>query len=104
MKKTFQVRVRSLARTLKEYKNYKVEVEDYDLAEIANDKKKLEFYQESKSALDQVEKKLLEFYQTLTNYLTEHQAAIQQEPTVQEDYQQAMTAINEVKQLLPASS
>lgn len=52
MKKSFQVKVRSLGRTLKEYKSYRAEVDAYDLNEVSQDKKKQEFYLESKSALD----------------------------------------------------
>lgn len=59
MIKTFQVKVRSLVRILKEYKAYKTEVEAYDMNLVSQDKKKQEFYLESKSALDQVELKLI---------------------------------------------
>lgn len=69
MKKSFQVKVRSLARTLKEYKLYRTEVDAYDLNEVSQDKKKQEFYLESKSALDQVEKKLIDFYLQLKTYI-----------------------------------
>ena len=54
MKKAFQVKVRTLARTFKEYKNYKTEVQSYDMNVVSQDKKKQEFYLESKSAFDQV--------------------------------------------------
>ncbi len=69
MKKTFQVKVRSLTRILKEFKNYKQELDAYNLTEVAQDKKTEEFYNESKSALDQVEKKLIDFYQQLHSYI-----------------------------------
>jgi hypothetical protein len=69
MKKAFQVKVRTLVRTLKEYKNYKAEVEAYDLNVVSQDKKKQEFYLESKSAQDQVEKKLIEYFHQLNSYL-----------------------------------
>lgn len=36
---------------------------------VSQDKKQLEFYQESKSALDSVEKKLLEYFQNLQTYI-----------------------------------
>ena len=36
---------------------------------VSQDKKQLEFYQESKSALDSVEKKLLEYFQNLQAYI-----------------------------------
>lgn len=39
MKKAFQVKVRTLVRTLKEYKNYITEVESYDLNVVSQDKK-----------------------------------------------------------------
>lgn len=39
MRKSFQVKVRSLVRTLKEYKAYKNEVEAYDLNVVSQDKK-----------------------------------------------------------------
>jgi protein subunit release factor A len=68
-KKSFQVKVRCLVRMLKEYKNYKNEVNGYDLNVVSQDKKKQEFYLESKSALDQVEKKLVEYYHTLNVYM-----------------------------------
>lgn len=68
-KKAFQVKVRCLVRTLKEYKAYKNEVDGYDLNVVSQDKKKQEFYLESKSALEQVEKKLVEYYHTLNTYL-----------------------------------
>ena len=54
MKKAFQVKVRTLVRTFKEYKNYKTEVQSYDMNVVSQDKKKQEFYLESKSAFDQV--------------------------------------------------
>ena len=69
MRKTFQVKVRSLARILKEFKNYRQELEGYNLTEVSQDKKKEEFYLESKSACDQVEKKLVDFYQQLHSYI-----------------------------------
>lgn len=69
MKKAFQVKVRTLVRTLKEYKNYITEVEGYDLNVVSQDKKQGEFYQESKSALDLVEKKLIEYYHQLNAYI-----------------------------------
>ena len=53
-KKAFHIKVKSLLRILKEYKNYKVEVESYDLNVVSQDKKKQEFYQESQSALGHV--------------------------------------------------
>lgn len=68
-KKAFQVKARCLARTLKEYKLYKNEVDGYDLNVVSQDKKKQEFYLESKSALELVEKKLVEYYHTLNAYL-----------------------------------
>lgn len=68
-KKAFQVKVRCLVRTLKEYKAYKNEVDSYDLNVVSQDKKKQEFYLESKSALEQVEKKLVEYYHTLNAYM-----------------------------------
>ena len=39
-KKAFQIKVRALTRTLKEYKNYKQELEGYNLNEVSQDKKK----------------------------------------------------------------
>mgnify|MGYP000474688422 CR=1 FL=1 len=50
-KKAFSIKVKALTRTLKEYKSYKAEVGTYDLNEVSQDKKKNEFYLESKSAL-----------------------------------------------------
>lgn len=44
MKKAFQVKVRTLFRTLKEYKAYRGEVAAFDLNEVSQDKKKQEFY------------------------------------------------------------
>lgn len=69
MRKAFQVKVRSLNRILKEYRNYQVEVQAYNLNEVSQDKKKQEFYNESRSALDQVEKKLIDYFQQLRAYL-----------------------------------
>jgi hypothetical protein len=68
-KKAFQVKVRCLVRTLKEYKAYRKEVQAYDLNLVSQDKKQQEFYLESKSALEQVEKKLVEYYHQLNAYL-----------------------------------
>jgi hypothetical protein len=59
-------------RILKEYKNYKSEVDSYDLNVVSQDKKKQEFYLESKSALDQVEKKLIEYYHQLNSYIVHY--------------------------------
>ena len=70
MKKAFTIKVRSLVRTLKEYKSYRNEVEAYDMNQVSQDKKKQEFYNESKEALISVEQKLLEFYQQLVAYIT----------------------------------
>jgi hypothetical protein len=42
--KAFQVKVKSLGRTLKEYKAYSAEVQAYDLNVVSQDKKKQEFY------------------------------------------------------------
>jgi hypothetical protein len=53
-KKAFQIKVKALARTLKEYKSYKQELDAYNLNEVSQDKKKHEFYLESKSALEDV--------------------------------------------------
>jgi uncharacterized protein YaaN involved in tellurite resistance len=64
--------VRCLVRILKEYKNYKSEVDSYDLNVVSQDKKKQEFYLESKSALDQVEKKLIEYYHQLNSYIVHY--------------------------------
>ena len=69
MKKAFGIKVRALNRTLKEFKSYKKEVESYDLNEVSQDKKKSEFYKESQSALEDVEKKLLEYYQQVITYI-----------------------------------
>lgn len=69
MRKAFHVKVGSLVRTLKEFKSYRAELETYNLNELSHDKKKQEFYLESKSALDQVEKKLIDFYQQLKAYI-----------------------------------
>lgn len=41
MKKTFQVKVKSLGRIFKEYKNYKIEVQAYDMNVVSQDKKQL---------------------------------------------------------------
>lgn len=69
MRKAFHVKVGSLVRTLKEFKGYRAELQTYDLNQVSQDKKKQEFYLESKSALEQVEKKLIDFYQQLKNYV-----------------------------------
>jgi cytochrome c556 len=103
MIKTFQVKVRSLSRILKEYKGYKTEVAGYNMDLVSQDKKQQEFYLESKSACDQVEKKLIEFYQNLNLYIANNQTAIEQEQTAQDNYQTAKDNINEVKSLLPAA-
>ena len=39
-KKSFNIKVKVLGRTLKEYKAYKKEVEDYDMNQVSQDKKK----------------------------------------------------------------
>ena len=72
MVKAFHVKVASLVRTLKEYKSYKKEVDGYDMNLVSQDKKQQEFYQESKSALDQVEKKLVDYYMQLNAYMQEN--------------------------------
>lgn len=40
MKKAFQVKVRTLLRTLKEYRAYQNEVAAFDLNQVSQDKKK----------------------------------------------------------------
>ena len=67
--KAFHLKVASLTRTLKEYKSYQQEVGAYDLNLVSQDKKQQEFYQESKSALDQVEQKLIDFYMQLNAFI-----------------------------------
>lgn len=67
--KAFHVKVASLTRILKEYKSYQQEVGAYDLNLVSQDKKQQEFYQESKSALDQVEQKLIDFYMQLNAFI-----------------------------------
>lgn len=65
LKKAFSIKVKIVTRILKEYKSYKQELETYDLNEVSQDKKKNEFYLESKGALADVEKKLIDYYQQL---------------------------------------
>ena len=69
MRKAFQVKVRSLTRTFKEYRNYQAELQAYDLTQVSQDKKQQEFYQESKSALDHIQNKLIDYFQQLRAYL-----------------------------------
>ena len=71
-KKAFNIKVKTLTRTLKEYKSYKQELEGYDLNKVSQDKKIHEFYTESKAALGEVEKKLLDYYQQLRTYIVRH--------------------------------
>jgi len=52
-KKAFRIKSKALERTYKEYKSYKAEFDSYDVNEVSQDKKKTEFYQESKGALEQ---------------------------------------------------
>ena len=53
-KKQFKIKSKAFERTYKDYKYYKAEFEAYDINEVSQDKKKTEFYQESKGALEQV--------------------------------------------------
>ena len=46
-KKSLLVKIKAVGRTMKEYKNYKQEVEAFDQTQIAQDKKQAEFYKES---------------------------------------------------------
>jgi hypothetical protein len=111
-KKAFSIKVRALTRTLKEYRNYKLELEGYNLNEVSQDKKKHEFYIESKSALEDVEKRLIEYYMQLKAYMVsmsliqqENEEAIQgeEEASVKADLQAANAQIQEVQTLLPAA-
>lgn len=46
-KKQLLVKIRAVGRTLKEYKSYKKEVEQFDPTVVAQDKKQAEFFHES---------------------------------------------------------
>ena len=55
------VKIKAVGRTLKEFKNYKQEVESFDPTLVAQDKKQAEFFNESQSAMENVKKNLVEF-------------------------------------------
>ena len=68
-KKSFKIKSKALQRTFKEYHIYKAEFDAYDINQISQDKKKTEFYQESKGALEHVQKNLIDFYQQLNSFI-----------------------------------
>jgi hypothetical protein len=43
-KKALLVKIKAVGRTIKEYKSYKQEVEQFDMTLVAQDKKQAEFY------------------------------------------------------------
>ena len=92
-----------MERIFKEYKNYKVELEAYDINEVSQDKKKTEFYQESKAALEHVEKNLLEYYLQLSAFMEAIKDEIDQENSIKDDVLKARNNMLEVKALFPAA-
>lgn len=74
-----------MERTYKEYKLYKAEFDAYDINEVSQDKKKTEFYQESKAALEHVGNNLLDYFQQLSAFIEENKQEIEQEDSVKDD-------------------
>lgn len=88
-KKSFKIKSKALERIFKEYKLYKAEFEAYDINQVSQDKKKTEFYQESKAALEHVEKNLFEYFQQLTTFIESNRQEIEQDDTLKEDLEKA---------------
>ncbi len=102
-KKSFKIKSKALERTFKDYKYYKSEFDAYNINEVSQDKKKTEFYQESKGALEQVEKNLLEYFYQLNSFIEEQKQNIEQEESLKEDLEKAKSTLTQVKALFPAA-
>lgn len=75
-KKTLLVKIKAVGRVLKEYSNYRAEVDAFDQTLIAQDKKQADFYKESTEALEAVKKNLVDYVLGLESFLDENQADI----------------------------
>lgn len=69
LKKNLQVKTKALSRLNREHLSYLEEFQSYDLNLVSQNKRELEFYQESKGALKQVEEKVIQFYHDLKSYV-----------------------------------
>ena len=58
-KKAMVVKIKAVGRTIKEYKSYKQEVEEFDMTLVAQDKKQAEFYKETTSACESAKKNMI---------------------------------------------
>lgn len=77
-KKQLLVKMKAVCRTLKEHKSYKQQVDNFDLTEVNQDKKKAEFYNESLMALEMTKKSVIEFTLQAQNFLDENKQDIQE--------------------------
>ena len=71
-KKTLLVKIKAVGTTLKEYNSYKSEVDSFDQALVAQDKRQAEFYKESTEALESVKRSLVFFVQNLEAFMDEN--------------------------------
>ena len=71
-KKALLVKIKAVGRTLKEYNSYKSEVDSFDQALVAQDKRQAEFYKESTEALESVKRSLVFFVQNLEAFMDEN--------------------------------
>lgn len=99
IKKTLVKKTQALARLIREYHSYQEECEGYDLQLISQDKKQLEFYQESKGVLEMVTAKLIDFYHQLKCFMQERE---EEKKEMEEEWQTANSKLEQVKSSLPA--
>ena len=78
-KKTILVKIKAVGRTMKEYNNYKQEVEAFDQTQVAQDKKQAEFFKESTEAMEAVKKNLIDYVMALESVMIENKEEIEGE-------------------------
>ena len=71
-KKAILVKIKAVARTLKEYNSYKCEVDAFDQTLVAQDKRQAEFFKESTEALESVKRSVVFFVQNLETFMDEN--------------------------------
>ena len=103
-RKALVVKIKAVARTLKEYKSYKTEVESYDQTLVAQNKRQAEFYKESTEALESVKKSLINFVQNLEVFLIENESEIEEEhdQAFVTELEQGKQNIEDIRVLFPA--
>ena len=103
-KKALLVKAKAVGRMLKEYNNYKVEVGNFDLTQIAQDKKQAEFYKESTDAMEFVKKNLVDYVLALESLMIEGKEDLQGEddPLFVGQIQKGREDIETVRNLFPA--